>query len=164
MQIYASRVSGKLGARRPHIGYFVVGELADLESRTSSSSSAATLSRLRLGEIDLLYLERSAELLEHRGPDLHSAPSPLGVVTSQSSPRGNGTTWHEPTFGEVLKDANATFRSDTRANANRLLHVLGRVDALGWRNRGGRALRVLDAAALLETVEGTSAALLRGPP
>jgi hypothetical protein len=56
------RVSGRVGSRsRVEVG------VAD----TAGDEPDERLTRSRLGEVELLHLERRAELLEHGGADLH---------------------------------------------------------------------------------------------
>ena len=57
------RVAGRVGARRR-----VQIRMADAARDEADEDFA----RLRLREVDLLDLERPAELLQHRGPDLHA--------------------------------------------------------------------------------------------
>ena len=61
---HARRVARRIGAR----GGVEVG-VAD----TARDEPDEHLARPRLGELDLLHHERPAELLEHRGADLHAA-------------------------------------------------------------------------------------------
>jgi hypothetical protein len=63
-------------ARRVGAGRRVQVRVAD----AARDEADERLAGLRLGQVELLHLQRAAELLQHRGADLHSLGSPVTAI------------------------------------------------------------------------------------
>jgi hypothetical protein len=83
------RVAGGVGAgRREQVGV----------ANAARDEADEDLARLRLGEVDFLYLERLAELLQHRGTDLH-AGGPTSFSNGPAAQKGVVDDEQQPPYG-----------------------------------------------------------------